>query len=111
MTYHKEKGDACVAAEHVNTVELVGVLHFVKGKQYDENRGGRYYRFSLRQDSVDVRGNSRCDYIVVRAFDQELKDWIQQQQEGTLIRLTGEIRSSVGSGAMYVLATTLEQAQ
>jgi hypothetical protein len=106
-----EKGDACMTKEHVNSVELVGALHFVKGKQHDENRGGRYYRFSLRQDSVDVRGNARCDYIVVRAFDEELKNWIQEQQEGTLIRLTGEIRSSVGSGAMYVLADTLELVQ
>ena len=71
MTYHKEKGDACMAAEHVNTVELVGVLHFVKGKQYDENRGGRYYRFSLRQgfrpgaqglDSAATRGNPHSSY-------------------------------------------------
>jgi hypothetical protein len=103
-----EKGDAWMGTEHVNSVELVGVLHFVKGKQHDENRGGRYYRFSLRQDSVDIRGNARCDYIIVRAFDEELKSWIQEQQEGALIRLTGEIRSSVGSGAMYVLANTLE---
>ena len=46
-----------------------------------------------------------------KPFAQELKDWIQEQQEGALIRLTGEIRSSVGSGAMYVLANTLELAQ
>ncbi len=100
-----------MAVEHVNKVELVGVLHFVKGKQHDENRGGRYYRFSLRQDSVDVQGNPRCDYIVVRAFDQELKDWVQQQEEGSLVRLVGEIRSSVGSGTMYVLAGSLETAK
>ena len=96
--------------EHVNSVTLVGVLHFIKGTQIKENSGGRYLRFSLRLDSVDRAGIPRHDFILVRAFEPEAQAWVKSQEEGTLIRLEGSVRASVGSGEMYVLAEKLERA-
>lgn len=96
--------------EHINTVTLVGVLHFIKGAQIKENSGGRYLRFSLRLDSVDKAGIPRHDFILIRAFEPEAQAWVKAQEEGTLIRLQGSVRASVGSGEMYVLAESLEKA-
>lgn len=95
--------------EHVNSVTLVGALHFIKGTQVKEASGGRYFRFSLKLDSVDRAGIPRHDYILVRAFDPEAQAWIREQEEGALIRLEGSVRASVGSGEMYVLAEKLER--
>lgn len=96
-------------ASPMNSVRLVGALHFVKGAQHQENRLGDYLRFSLKQDSMDNRGNPRHDFIMVRVYDEELKEWLETQKEGTPLRLEGQIKTSVGSGEMYVLGENIEK--
>ena len=105
--FHMEKGDEGMT-QSINVVRLEGTLHFLKGEQVGENRCGRYFRFSVRHESKDYRGNERHDYILARAYDPELQDRLRQCGEGDRILLEGSVRSSVGSGEMYVLAEKLE---
>jgi hypothetical protein len=105
--FHMEKGDEGMT-QSINVVRLEGTLHFLKGEQVGENRCGRYFRFSVRHESTDYRGNERHDYILARAYDPELQDRLRQCGEGDRILLEGSVRSSVGSGEMYVLAEKLE---
>ena len=92
----------------VNDVYLSGVLHFLKGESYGESRLGKYFEFSLKRQYKDVDGCERTDYLPIRAFDPKIKDWVSSQEEGTPIWVAGELRSSLGSGSVFVLATKIQ---
>ena len=87
-----------------NAVAVVGKLHLIHGEAVKENRMGRYFRFSVRQDTFSKDGSARHDFLLARAYRPEVQDLLRELKEGTPIRISGEIRSSVGSGEMYILA-------
>jgi CTP-dependent riboflavin kinase len=39
----------------------------------------------------------------MRAYDPEIGEWVKQQQEGLPVIVEGEVKSSLGSGEMYIL--------
>lgn len=93
----------------VNDVYLSGVLHFLKGESYGESRLGKYFEFSLKREFKDTDGCDRIDYLRLRAFDPALQEWVSKQQEGTPVWIAGELRSSLGSGRIYVLVSRIQQ--
>lgn len=92
----------------VNDVYLSGSIHFLKGESYGENRLGRYFEFSLKRQYEDNDGCDRVDYLRMRAFDPAIQDWLTKQEEGAAVWIAGELRSSLGSGRVYVLVTKIQ---
>ncbi|QTX32386.1 OB-fold nucleic acid binding domain-containing protein [Aminithiophilus ramosus] len=91
-----------------NAVAVAGRLHLVHGETIGENRMGRYFRFSVRQDTPWKDGSTRHDFLLARAYRPEVQNLLRELKEGTSIRVSGEIRSSVGSGEMYILADEVD---
>ncbi len=92
----------------VNDVYLSGVLHFLKGESYGESRLGRYFEFSLKRQYRDMDGCDRVDFLRMRVFNTELQDWVSRQEEGTPVWIAGELRSSLGSGRIYVMVNKIQ---
>lgn len=92
----------------VNDVYLSGVLHFIKGDSCGENRLGRYSEFSLKREYRDMDGSNRTDFLRMRVFDPEIIQWLDNQKENTPIWVAGELRSSLGSGRIYVMVKKVQ---
>lgn len=93
----------------VNDVYLSGMIHFLQGSGQGESRLGQYTEFSLKREFKDTDGCDRIDYLSMRVFDPELRQWIEKQEEGTPIWVAGELRSSLGSGRIYVLVSRVQK--
>lgn len=93
----------------VNDVYLSGVIHFLKGESHGESRLGKYVEFSLKRQFKDTDGCDRIDYLRMRVFDEELGRWVEAQEEGTPVWVAGELRSSLGSGRIYVLVNRIQK--
>ncbi len=91
-----------------NYVKVSGSLHLIKGHMEDENQVGKYVHFSVRQDTACEDGRTRHDFLIMRAYDPEIGKWVKQQQEGTPLSVEGEVKSSLGSGEMYILVKKIE---
>ncbi|PIE54260.1 MAG: hypothetical protein CSA35_06885 [Dethiosulfovibrio peptidovorans] len=92
----------------VNDVYLSGVLHFVKGDTVGENRLGKYFEFSLKREYRDMDGSDRIDFLRMRAFNPEIVQWLERQEENLPVWVAGELRSSLGSGRIYVLVKKIQ---
>ena len=92
-----------------NTVKISGRLHFIEGVQEQISRMGKYVAFSVRQDTPWEDGSIRHDFLLMRAFDSDIKEWLRDKEEGTPVRIEGKIRSSAGSGEMYVQVEKIEK--
>lgn len=93
----------------VNDVYLSGVIHFLQGESCGESRLGKYFEFSLKRQFKDTDGCDRIDYLRVRVFDEDLQEWVSKQEEGTSVWIAGELRSSLGSGRIYVLVKRIQK--
>ena len=87
-----------------NTVTLSGTLHLPKGDMEGSNQHGQYLKFSVKQSMVGYDWIERKSSLPVVA----LKEWLKTRKEGDAIRLTGSIRSSSGSGDMFIRPDSLE---
>jgi len=90
-------------------VRIDGNLHFIQGDDRGENKEGKYLRFALKRDYQDVDGSLRHDFIILRAYDNAIKDWILSKREGTPVLVEGELRSSRGSGEVYVYVKEIRE--
>jgi len=91
-----------------NFVKVSGLLHFIKGHMEDENQLGKYLHFSVRQDTHCNDGRVRHDFLIMRAYDRDIMDWVREQKEGCQVVVEGEVKSSLGSGEMYILVKKIE---
>jgi hypothetical protein len=91
-----------------NSVRISGALHKVRDDE-GRTRFGTYRAFTVRQDSEDENSVVRKDFLLVRAYDPAIKDLIAGAEEGDPIAVDGEMRSSSGSGQMYILARAVEK--
>lgn len=91
-----------------NLVKVTGRFHMIHGEQVQENRLGRYVRFSVRQDTPWEDGSTRHDFLIMRAYSPELQKLALQQCEGVEMKIEGQVRSSLGSGEMYILVEHME---
>lgn len=87
----------------VNEVRVSGYLHFLSGESIKENRCGRYFQCSLRRDFIDINGEPRHDYLLMRTYDPQIEETLCSLEDGAPIYVEGEARSSLGSGKMYIL--------
>ncbi|ADE57938.1 MAG: DNA-binding protein [Aminobacterium colombiense] len=93
-----------------NIVTVAGTLHHVQGNRVLQSRLGEYVTFSVKQETPWEDGSTRRDFLLMRAYDPELRLWILGRKEGTPVRVEGDVRSSLGSGEMYVLVRKIEEA-
>ena len=80
---------------------LSGKMHFLKGQSEGETGTGKYIQFAVRQDSEWENGTRR-DFLMVRAYDETLRELILAKKEGDDVTVEGTLRSSRGSGVNYV---------
>ncbi|MDD2206705.1 MAG: DNA-binding protein [Aminobacterium sp.] len=92
-----------------NIVTVAGTLHHVQGKKILQNRLGEYVTFALKQETPWDDGSTRRDFLLMRAYQPELRKWVLSRKEGTTVRVEGDVRSSLGSGEMYVLVRAIEE--
>lgn len=92
----------------VNEVKISGYLHFLSGESIKENRCGRYFQCSIRRDFIDINGEPRHDYLLLRTYDPRIEEILCSLEDGAPIYVEGEARSSLGSGKMYILIKNVE---
>ncbi len=85
-----------------NSVKISGKVHFLKGQSEGETGTGKYAQFAVRQDSDSPDGTTRRDFLVVRVYDEALRNLLSAKQAGSDIIVEGTLRSSRGSGVNYV---------
>jgi len=88
-----------------NSVIVSGVLHHIKKERQNE----RYFLFAVKQETVKEDGSIRKDFLVTRVFIPEIAQVVRSLSEGTMIKVSGELRISPGSGEMYISALSIEK--
>lgn len=90
-----------------NTVTVSGTLHLI---QSDGSVAARkkYLPLSVRQETPRMDGSVRKDFLLARIYDPQVQVLLKELQEGVHIRIRGDVRSSLGSGEMYINVLNLE---
>jgi exonuclease VII large subunit len=88
-----------------NDVTVSGILHHIKKEKQDE----KYFLFAVKQEKEKEDGSMRKDFLVTRVFKPEIAQVARTMDVGTLIKVTGELRVSSGSGEMYICADSIEK--
>ena len=65
-----------------NSVRVSGQVHLLKGRTEGETGTGKYVQFAVRQDNQDPDGSPRRDFLVVRVYDDALRDVLNGKQAG-----------------------------
>ncbi|MBQ7593495.1 MAG: hypothetical protein IJU48_03965 [Synergistaceae bacterium] len=91
---------------YLNTVTLSGLLHHLSRKKEHA-----YFPFSIRHENLWTDGTTRKDFLNARAFSKELQEKLKALDENTPIKVTGALRSSRGSGELYLAVLDVEVLQ
>ncbi|MBQ9419028.1 MAG: OB-fold nucleic acid binding domain-containing protein, partial [Synergistaceae bacterium] len=89
-----------------NSVTLSGLLHHLNRKKSD-----KHFAFSIRQESVWTDGSARKDFLNARAFPEDVQEKLKELGENTPIRVKGTLRTSTGSGELYLAVNEVEVLQ
>ena len=87
----------------INTVTITGLVHHLSQK-----KDSKYFPFSIRHDNIWTDGTTRKDFLNARAFSPDLQETLKSAPENTPIRITGSLRSSKGSGELYLAVLKAE---
>ena len=87
-----------------NAVTVSGVLHHIKS----EKKSDKYFLFSIKQETPWNDGSIRKDFLVSRAFMPHLQEQVKSLPEGTPLKVSGSLQSSLGSGEMYIYVREVE---
>ena len=87
----------------INTVTITGLVHHLSRKKDD-----KYFPFSIRHENIWADGTTRKDFLNARAFSPELQETLKALPENAPIRITGCLRSSKGSGELYLAVLEAE---
>ena len=79
-------------------------MHFIDSNKKEY----KYFPFAIRHENPWTDGTIRKDYLMVRVFPEDLQARARALTEGTPIRVDGALRSSRGSGELYLAALWLE---
>lgn len=90
-----------------NNVKISGKVHLLKGQSEGETGTGKYAQFAVRQDSEWENGTRR-DFLLVRVYDETLRERVRSKQDGDDVTVEGTLRSSRGSGVNYVRCQSME---
>lgn len=83
-----------------NEVTVSGLLHHIRS----EKKSDKYFLFSIKQEAPWADGTIRKDFLICRAFIQEVQELVKALPEGTPLKVLGSLQSSLGSGEMYIYA-------
>ncbi|MBQ7069072.1 MAG: OB-fold nucleic acid binding domain-containing protein [Synergistaceae bacterium] len=86
-----------------NSVKISGLLHHLSRKK-DE----KYFAFSIRHENLWTDGTTRKDFLSARAFNQEICEKLKPLDENTPIKVEGVLKSSKGSGELYLAVEKVE---
>lgn len=81
-----------------NRVTVSGLLHHIRTDKKSE----KYFPFSIKQETPWNDGTTRKDFLLSRVFLSNLQDEIKNLPEGTPLKISGILQSSLGSGDMYI---------
>ena len=87
-----------------NAVTVSGLLHHIRS----EKKSDKYFLFSIKQETPWSDGSVRKDFLVSRAFIPEIQEQVKALPEGTPLKVSGSLQSSLGSGEMYIYAHNVE---
>jgi len=88
-----------------NKVTVSGTLHHIKKEKQDE----KYFLFAVKQETEKADGSIRKDFLVTRVFVPEVAQVVRLLDQGAMIKVSGELRVSSGSGEMYINALSIEK--
>lgn len=88
-----------------NSVTVEGILHHIKKEKQNE----KYFLFAVKQETEKEDGSIRKDFLVARVFIPEVAHVVRSLEVGTIIKVSGELRVSSGSGEMYINALNIEK--
>ncbi|MBQ7152278.1 MAG: OB-fold nucleic acid binding domain-containing protein [Synergistaceae bacterium] len=91
-----------------NSVKLSGFVHVIKAQNEGETGTGKYVRFAVRQEIPDEHGHARKDFLVVRVFNDALKEILAGKKSDDPVEVEGTMRSSKGSGVNYVMCSGIK---
>lgn len=83
-------------------------MHVIKAQTEGETGLGKYTRFAVKQESQGTEGRVRRDFLVVRVYDEAMRNSLADKTDGQPISVEGTLRSSRGSGVNYVLCSKLD---
>ncbi len=92
-----------------NAVTVSGTLHLIKVDASTAGKPKKYLSFSIRQETPGADGSVRKDFLLARVYDPVLQESFRELEEGTLLRVRGDVRSSLGSGELYINALEIEK--
>ncbi len=92
--------------EFKNNVVITGRVHFLGSSKKNNNK---YFPFALRHENTWLDGSTRKDFLNVRVFPDELQEKIKSFNEDDFIEVKGTLRSSRGSGELYLAALELSK--
>lgn len=87
---------------HVNSVTISGLIHHLSRKKQS------YFPFSIRHENLWSDGTTRKDFLSARAFAQDLKEILSSLSENTPVLVKGILRSSKGSGELFLDVTEVQ---
>ena len=91
-----------------NTVTVSGTLHLIHGTFENIAKPKKYLHFSVKQETPGLDGSVRKDFLLARVYDPETQATLKDLKEGTTIRVRGDVRSSLGSGEMYINVASVQ---
>lgn len=81
---------------YINSATISGLIHHLSRK-----KNSAYFPFSIRHENV-FRDADRKDFLNARAFSDDLRGKIASMPENTPVLVKGILRSSKGSGELYL---------
>lgn len=88
---------------YVNTVTVSGLIHHLNQKKEH-----KYFPFSIRHENIWTDGTTRKDFLNARAFPEDVQEKLKSLDENTPILVKGVLRSSKGSGELYLAVLEAE---
>ena len=88
---------------HVNAVTITGLVHHLAKKKDD-----KYFPFSIRHETIWTDGTTRKDFLNARAFPADVQEHLAELPENAPVRVKGVLRSSKGSGELYLAVLEAE---
>ena len=87
----------------INSVTITGLVHHLAQKKDTKD-----FHFSIRHESTWTDGLSRKDFLNARAFSPEVQETVKALEENSPVRIKGILRSSKGSGELYLAVLEAE---
>ncbi|MBQ7196448.1 MAG: OB-fold nucleic acid binding domain-containing protein [Synergistaceae bacterium] len=86
-----------------NSVTLSGLLHHLNRKKDD-----KHFAFSIRHENLWSDGTTRKDFLNARAFADDVQEKLKSLAENTPIKVKGSLRTSSGSGELFLAVSEVE---